>query len=433
MMFVKLASLNGTKSLELSENHIQFWQTARDYTVGGDNISSNLIIKTVEGPVNLILGIGLVILMTQLIYTLGFKTAKGGVADVFIDNAKQGFWVFLVVFLLANQYARAYDFVEGIWEFRNGMRNNTATIVMANEVFNDAIANEVFNVQFGQKVSERLAVCQSLPFPTVRVPQAKRPTGAVEVKLEQGQTYDFLSCLETLEKEVKQDQLTLQRACGEKYTNCEVIEQKASDLAKQVGDGVKTIRQKLITTIPSGGIPGLGGIPEPLAIQADFSFLGDAISGALSGIGDWVYMELAEGINTFYTTFIEISFLLAGLFFPITVAWSWIPGKRQVMGDWGVGMLALVITEQIYLIIVGITAVMSTLPQFQEFGSRLFLFTFGISAPILAMGSGGISGLALARTFRGVATGAAAAAGGIIGGAVATAAYRQNTRRQLAR
>ncbi|ABW32001.1 hypothetical protein [Acaryochloris marina] len=432
-----LADLNGTKSLELSDDHIKFWETARRYVVGGDTLgSSNLVSKTVEAPVNLLFVIGIIGVSVVLINRLGFKTAKDGPVAVVLDAAPQFFWVILAVFLLASQFVRAYDIANTTWAFRNNMRNNTKSVVHANQVFTEAIANEFFNVQFGQEVSDQLAICQGLPFPTVRVPQAVRPTGAEGVKLEEGQTYDFLDCLTTLEETIKRNQAQLKQQCGAKLQSCEIVEAKADGLARQVGDGTKKIRRRLIADLGPGSNPGfdqIGGIPDPLLIQDDFSAIGDLVASALSGIGDFLYMGLVEFGNTLYTSSIEILFLLGGMFFPITVAWSVIPGKRQVLLDWFVTMLSLIITEQVYLIIIGMVAVLSSQPQFHEFGPKLFLFTLGITAPLIAAASGGVSGFQMARTYRGTAIGAAGAALSVISGVAFSIAYKANSKRQLAR
>ena len=432
-----LAALDGTKSVKLSEDHIEFWRTARRYTVGGDTLgSSDLVSKTLEGPVSILFLIGMVAIVATVLYKTGFKTAHSGAMSVFLDVAPQGFWVVLVVFLLASQYARAYEVSNSIWTFRNNLRNNTQGVVHANKVFTTAIASELFSAQYGQDVSEQLAVCQSLPFPTVRVPTAVQTTGAEGVTVEERHTRDFLSCLDTLEETIKRNQDALNKQCGDNLESCEIVEQKTGDLAREVGDGVKKVRRRLVADLGPGdgtGFDDIGGIPDPLLVQADFSAVGDAISAALAGIGDFAYMWLVEFGNTLYTSSIEILFLLGGVFFPITVAWALIPGKRQVLLDWFVAMLAVIITEQIYLIIIGIVSVLSTLPQFQAFGPGLFLFTLGITGPLIAAASGGVSGIQLARTYRGTATGAVGAALSVAAGAAFSIAYKANARKQLSR
>lgn len=433
-----LADLNGTKSLKLSEEHLEFWRKARQYVVGGDTLgSSDLISKTLEGPVRLLILVGIVAITVTLVYRVGFKTAKQGPLAVVSDAAPQFFWVVLVVFLLASGFARAYDISNSVWALRNNLRNNTQSVTHANKVFTNAIASELFNVQFGQEVSEQLATCQSLPFPTVRVPTASRPaTGAEGIKLEEGQTYDFLDCLTTLEKSIERNQEALKQQCGENLTECEIVEQKSGDLARQVGDGTRKIRRRLVAGLGPGdgtGFDDIGGVPDPLLVQADFSAVGDLISSALSGIGDFAFMWLVEFGNTLYTSSIEVLFLLGGMFFPVTVAWSLIPGKRQILLDWLVAMLALIITEQFYLIIIGMVSVLSIQPEFHEFGPSLFLFTLGVTAPLIAAASGGVSGIQMARTYRGTAASAAGAALSVAAGAAFSIAYKANARKQLAR
>lgn len=433
------AALNGTKSLKLSEDHVEFWQETRRYVVGGDTLgSSDLIVKTIKGPVELILGIAIIAISVHMVYTLGFKSGKGGAMPVVLFVLPQFVWLCIVLLFLNNNFEKAYEFTNATWDFRNNMRNNTAGIVQANQTFTEAISNELFHAQFGQEVAADLETCQGLPFPTVRVPAAVQTVGASGAsRIEQNQTRDFLSCLDTLEKTIKRNQVALAKECGASGTGCEIVKQKAEDLGKQVGDGVAKVRKRLVVATGSGnplaGPSGFNTDFDPLYVTSDFSAIGDAIAGALSSIGKFAYMKLVELGNSLYTGSIEIMFLLGGLFFPITIAWALIPGRRKILLDWGSGMLALIITEQIYLILVGTVATMSSLPQFHAIGPGLFLVTLGILAPVVAIGSGGASGLAMAKTYRGAAGAGAGAAVSIAGGAALSAAYKMNARKQLKR
>lgn len=432
-----IAALNGTKSLELSKEHIKFWEQARAYVVGGDALgASDLVSKTVDPAVRLIFFVGIIGITVTLLYQTGFKNGKGGAMPVFSAVAPQAFFVILVLFLTNNQYEKAYDIANSTWALRNNMRNNTQSVVQANQVFTEAISNELFNAQFGQEVTAQLETCQKLPAPLVRVPTAVRTVGAEGIKLETGQTYDFLECLNTLEATIQENQAILKRQCGQNLGSCELAQQKASDLGKQVAEGTQKIKSRLIVgfgTGPATELTGIGRLPDPLLITGDFSAIGDVIAGALSSVGDFIYMELVELGNTLYTSSIEVLFLLSGLFFPITIVWSLIPGKKQVLLDWLVATLALIVTEQIYLILVGTVATLSALPQFHAFGPRLFLITLGILAPLLAVASGGVTGFAMARTYRGAAAGAASAALSVAAGAAFSIAYKANSRKQLQR
>lgn len=430
------AALDGTKSLKLSEDHIEFWQKTRQYVVGGDTLgSSDLVVKTIQGPVQVILGVAIVAIAVSMLYNLGFKSGKNGAMPVVLIVLPQFIWLCIVLLFLNNNFEKAYEIANWTWDFRNNLRDNTGSVIQANQTFTEAISNELFHAQFGQQVASDLQTCQDLPFPTVRVPTAVRTVGAEGASnmVEENQTYDFLSCLTTLEDTIERNQKALEEQCGQNLVGCEVVKQKATDVGKQVSDANEKIRRRLVLDAPGSGLGGLSRIPDPLAVTSDFSAVGDAIAGALSSVGKFAYMKLVELGNTLYTGSIEIMFLLAGLFFPITIAWALIPGRRKILLDWGAGILALVITEQIYLILVGTVAVMSGLPQFHAIGPGLFLATLGIIAPLIAIGSGGVSGLAMGKSYRG-SVGAGAAAGvSIAGGAALSIAYKMNARRQLKR
>jgi uncharacterized protein (UPF0333 family) len=431
-------ALDAAKNLELSRQHIKFWETAREYVVGGSAEGADLITKSVDGPVKLLFLVGIVAISMTLFWQAGFQTAKDGPLSVFITAGPQLAWVILVVFLLANSYSNAYKIANSTWRFRTLMRDRTQTIVFANSQISNAIANEIYYARFGQAVSEQLAECRGMPFPAARVPQAVRPGPGAEIPLEQSQTYDFLECLKTLQSEVQSSYTALQKDCGKDLQNCRILQDKARNLSKEVSDGVERIEKAFVNTgssdRPYFGPDGrAGGLDDPLVVGEDFSAIGDAIAAALSSVGEFVYINLVELGNTVYTASIEVLFMLGGLFFPITIAWSLIPGKRQILLDWFVGILSITISEQIYLILIGVVAVLAGLPQFQEFGPRLFLITIGILGPILATVGGGVSGLAMARTYRGAAIGSVGAALSVASGAAFTIAYRANARRQLGR
>lgn len=434
-----LADLDASKHVRLSLEHRKFWQMARDYVVGGENINADLISKTVEGPVSLLILVGVISVSLTLLYQTGFKTAKDGPFSVVTHAAPQFFWVVVVTFLLLNQFANAYKIANTTWQFRTLMRDRTETVVFANSVISRAIAQEVFNAQFGQETTEQLAECQAMPLPTVRVPSATRPPIGAEVlpTLEENQTYDFLDCMKTLKTRVEDNYKYLQRTCGENLESCQIVEEKGAALTKQVSDGVDRITGIYVTAEGEPFQPwdytGTGRFLDEYTSGNLLAEIGDVISSALSSIGDFAYIKLVELGNTLYTASIELMFLLGGLFFPITVAWSLIPGKRQVMLDWLVFTLSLIISEQIYLILIGVVAALSQQPQFYEFGPRLFLITLGILGPLLAMGGGAVSGYLMARTYRGASIGAVGAVGSIASAAIFTAVYRIHHRHQLRR
>lgn len=428
------AALNGTKSLELSKEHVQFWQETRRYVVGGDTLgSSDLVAKTVQGPVSIILAVGIIAVCVKMIWDLGFKSGPKGAMPVAVTVLPTFVWLCVVLLLLNNNFEKTYELSNWSWAFRSNLRDNTSGIVQANQTFTEAIQNELFHAQFGQEVAADLQTCQDMPFPTVRVPTAQRRTTGAEgaSRIEENQTYDFLSCIDALEATIKRNQTALDEQCGKNGIGCEVVKQKAADVGKQVGEATTKIRKRLVLNAPGSGLSGLNPIADPLAVTSDFSAVGDAIAGALSSVGKFAYMKLVELGNTLYTGSIEIMFLLAGLFAPITVAWALIPGRRKVLLDMGVGILSLIITEQIYLILVGTVAVMAGLPQFQSIGPGLFLATLGIIAPLLAVASGGVSGLVMGKAYRGAAGAGAAAGLSVAGGAALSIAYKMNQRRQL--
>lgn len=433
-----LLALDPGKSMELSREHVEFWRTARRYVVGGDSLGAGTLSKTLELPVFILVAFGVIGITSVLLYKTGTSNAKEGPVSVLMQAGPQFVWVVFVVLLLANGFANAYKIANTTWGFRTLMRDQTQTINYANVKINEAIASELFNAQFGQEITEQLETCEALPTPTVRIPTAAVSIGAEELTREQRQTGDYISCLQTLKATVDRDYKLLQEQCKEDFSDCKLVEAKAAELSKEVGDGVKRIEKTF--TLEDIGLPDLRNVPgigRPITdifiTSDDLAAIGGAIRGAISSVGDFAHMELVELGNSIYTSIIELSFMLGGIFFPVTIAWSLIPGKRQVILDWFVTMLGIIISEQIYLILLGVVSVLSTLPQFHEFGPRLFLITLGISGPLLAGVGGFVSGFAMARTYRGVSAGAVGAAVSVVSAAAFTAMYRMNSRRQMRR
>lgn len=441
-------SLDATKNLKQSAEYAEFWEKSRDFVRGGTSLQGDMITKTVQPAVNLLLLVSLTAIAMTLVYQLGFKTAGSGPIAVLNSSYPQLLALLGALLLLSNNYANAYKIADGVWQFRTNMRNNTQSVVSANAVITDAIANEMFNIQYGQSVMDQFNACEALPYPTVKVPTAIRPPVGAEGSygLEEGQTYDFLECLDKLEKTVLANSKQLQKDCGDNLQNCEVVQSKSGDLEKQVSIGVGTLKRNFALSdiglpdipLPKPGLPDFSdptNIRTPFTIitGGDIAFLGDVIESALNGVGDFVYMELVELGNQVYTGFINLAYLFAMLLFPVTIAWGLMPGKRGILVGWFITALSIIISEQIYILSIGVVAAVSSLPQFAETGPRLVLITLGILGPVLAGFSGVTSGFLMARSYRGAAVGGLGAAASIATGAAFTVAYRMNSRRQLSR
>lgn len=443
-------ALDATKNLKLSDENIEFWRSSRKFIQGGASIQGDLISKTITPAVNILLLVGIVCIAIMMFYQMSFKTVGGGPIEVLRQGFPQLLSVALVTLLLTNNYANAYKITEGTWTFRDFLRDNTQTSTMATQVITEAIANELFNAQYGQSVMDQFNKCEGLPYPTVKVPTAVRPPVSVGAEgasgVEVAQTYDYLECMDALQRKVKDNLKILQEDCGKNLQNCEVVKEKSDTLAKQVDAGVTKIKRNFALSdvglpdipLPKLGLPDLSRpqdirTPATIITASDIAFLGDAINSAISGVGDFVYMELVELGNSLYTGFINISYMLATLIFPVTVAWSLIPGKRRVLADWAVFALSIIVSEQIYLVTVGMVAVLSRQAEFSEFGPRLFLITLGILGPLLSVGGGAVSGFTMAKTYRGASAAGAGAALSVATGAAFTIAYRLNSKRQTSR
>lgn len=438
---LQLLALDATKSLKLSQDYHAFWDRAREYTVGGNSFSSDLITKTIEQPVNILIVIGVGSLCASVLYQSSFKKSDG--LSVFLHNLPQLIWAAFIMFMLANGYANAFKVADSSWAFRGLMRERTRSITVINTQISNAMANQLFHTQYGQAVTDQFAECEALPIPTVRLPKAATTTGAEGLTVEQRHTAEFISCMESLQATVEDNYEDLQEQCGEALDKCEVIKEKTQILAKQVDAGVRKIKKQFELSdigLPNVPLPEFD-ITDPANLRVpgifvtadDLAFLGRSINSAIAGVGEYAHMQLVALGNQLYTGFINISFMFAGLFFPIAIAWALIPGKKVGLVAWFITMLALIIAEQTYLITLGIVSVLSVLPEFSEIGPTLFLATLGILAPIMAGFSGFGSGWLMAQRYRSGATGVAGAALGVASGAIFTAIYRMHSQRQLKR
>ena len=408
---LQLLALDPAKSLKLSEDYSAFWDRAREYTVGGNSFSSDLITKTIEQPVNILIVIGVGSLCASVLYQSSFKKSDG--LSVFLHNLPQFLWAAFIMFLLANGYSNAFKVADSSWAFRGLMRERTASISIINTQISNAMANQLFHTQYGQAVTDQFAECEALPIPTVRLPKAATTTGAEGLTVEQRHTAEFISCMETLQETVERNYEDLQEQCGETLDKCEVIKERTQTLAKQVDAGVRKIKKQFELSdigLPNIPLPDLSNPLDPNSFRSpglgifvtadDIAFLGNSVSSAIAGVGEYAHMQLVSLGNQLYTGFINISFMFAGLFFPIAVAWALIPGKKVGLVAWFITMLALIIAEQTYLITLGIVSVISFLPEFSEIGPTLFLATLGILAPIMAGFSGFGSGWMMAQRYQ---------------------------------
>ena len=421
------ANTEAAKNLQLTSDHLLFWRQVREYMVGGDAVGSNLIAKALSAPVSLIFWFGIGGTVMAIIWNTGYKHLNP--FDILLDSLPQIAWVLLVSFLLANNFAYAYKFSNASWLIRLRARETISSITLANTQLSSAIVDQVYYSRFGQEVSGQLKTCNAKPFPAVYLPSETRPAEDPSNPLsqQQVQAYDALDCYKSAGEFAERTYLALEKECGGSTSECDQTTARAKSTATKIKEKLGEVYD--FVTVDVNGVP----LPDLLALQPQFKIISDSIGGAVAAVGDFAYMNLVELGNTGFTGFIELSFALAGLFFPGVVSWSMLPGKKMAILDWLIFAISIMVMETSYVLMVGITAVMAEQPQFDYYGARLFLYTLGIIGPFLAFSLGAYSGWTMARTARGIGLGGARAGLQIASAGAFTTLHRLNHRRSLRR
>lgn len=411
-----------------TEDHIKFWTTFRSFMINaGDTPSGGFSPSLIEPIVSAIVLIGVLLSAATIFMSAARKDAD--ILSTLQKNLPRLLILGLVIFFLQNNYSNAYGFVDGMWKYRNNITAQTAKYRKQSITIAQAIDNQIFDSRYGSELRLQLGICNQKPRPAVFLSSPTRPGPDADPQPteQQSQIYDYLECLDTTMIRMEQRLAQLGQECQAQNGN-----KCANAIAKSQGLRIKAINQtKAIRNYYHEDI-------EEVLSAADGGFkpfeeIPDVDLGFVAFDGDEPFLKSVRAGNWLFLSYLETGWSLAGGFFPITIAVALIPGLFKVLADWFVTALSLLIGENVYLALIGLVAITAQSPELEDFGSQIFLQFLGTIGPLAATAFGLGSGWAMARQYRGSATGLAVGVTSLVTGGGLAIASAVSTRKRLRR
>lgn len=411
-----------------TEDHNMFWATFRTFFIdSGSTPSGGASPNLIEPIVSAIVIIGVLLSVAKIFMSAAHKDAD--ILSTLQKNLPRLLILGLVIFFLQNNYANAYGFVDGLWKYRNNITAQTARYRKQSITIAQAIDNRIFDVRFGSELRLQLGICNQKPRPAVYLPSLTRPGPDADPQptQQQSQVYDYLECMDSTMTQMRTRLAQLSQECSTgRGTQCAVNTAKAENLISTADNQKEALRKfyfddiRALTSGPNGGFIPLEEIPT---IEL----------GIVAFDGDEPFLKSVRAGNWLFLSYLETGWSLAGGFFPITIAVALIPGLFKVLADWFVTALSLLIGENVYLALIGLVAITAQSPELEDFGSQIFLQFLGTIGPLAATAFGLGSGWAMARQYRGSATGLAVGVTSLVTGGGLAIASAVSTRKRLRR
>lgn len=373
---------------------------------------NNISLYSFANPVRFILGVGLIFWLSDY----GWKVINSkGMAQTIQAFTHSFLPIILILIFLSNQGVYSRVLAYGLRDTVNSWSEGALNQQIAGQTLRSALSEQLLAEEVKNQIREQAQKCLQMPRPQVILPSATRPTPAPNNPLtsEQEQAYNYLECLERLVAfiEQKQNQVLQSQACT---GGCAFVRAILEGLAIAAGGslaGEVSLRTgETVDTV----IDNPDAFTETSRDLVDF----------LSGLEQQSFMYVFSFIQWMWISFLELSMWLLGLFAPLFVALSIIPGRQNMFMFWVIEFLTIGLAKLAYVFVIGVVAIQLTeaqsliLSSDGRFFGALGLFAPGVSFAIVTVG-----GIAAASSFRGQSVGAISTIAGVAIGSVATIAY----------
>lgn len=374
---------------------------------------SNISAYSFAGPVRFLLAIGMIFWMVD--YGKKMSESKGMAQSfqIFFDSSLK---IFLIIIFLTDQGSYSRFLAYGLRDITYSWSERAMNLQLADVKFRDAIKEQLLVEEVKNEISRQGEKCMQLPRPEVALPAAKRPPKDPNnpLTIEQDQAYRFLECLDKLVKYIDKKQAEAE-AAKECRFGCKFFKLW---IKSHVGILKFAILQEIVKRVP--GYEGPKDFDQILEdkYHSAVDFFGNVEQKgwmAVFGLTQWMWI-----------TFLEGSMWLSGLFAPLFIAISFIPGKEKMFGIWLIEILTIGLARFAYIALLGVVAVqVSTTPQDVVLLSQdgRFFMALGVFAPGISMAVVVSGAIAAASSYRSQAVGAASTVAGIATGSIATLAY----------
>lgn len=396
----------------------QWWNNLWQQTFDPSNISNNISLYSFTTVVRTILGITVIFWL----YKYGQKMmGNSSYVGQIITTAEMLLPALLIALFLSNQAYYSRVLAYGMRDVINTWSNGVMAQQIQGQSIQTALNDQLLLQDTKNEITSQGQKCMQMPQPAVAIPSPSRPTDKEQLEqltIEQLQVYDFLECIKELEELATQRRQEAQNtACGPNNSICVALIKYADKVRNSI---VKAYEKETVRRVSSAG--GRAGAiintVNPLS-WFDGGSLFEIIGNSIVSAG---YQQILNFIQWMWIGFLELALWLNGLFAPIFIAASIIPGQQNLFITWLISFLTIGLSKVAYLIVIGIVAVQlsqtTLLSEDLRFPLALGLFAPGISLAIVAGG-----GLAAASSFKSQSVGLATTTASVMTGAISNIAF----------
>ncbi len=392
----------------------QWWDKLWHDTFSDSTDPNSISIYTFATAVRFLLAVGLLFWLFQY----GQKMAESkGMAQSISINTQFFIPVVLVMIFLSNQGQYSRLLAYGLRDIENSWTNGVLAMDIAGQNIRTALNDQLLTQDTKDVLAQQAQKCMQMPQPEVNLPSVTRPPldpNKPPLTIQQEQAYDYLECIQKLgdlAEQKKQDALTKQ------CSNIQGVRGICSTFLKTVEKAKTGAEQNKLSELEkrTKNIPLTNRNPYASPVE-----MGDFLGGAITTAA---YGPVLSWTQWLWTGFLEMAQWLSGLFAPMFIAVSLIPGRQNLFVTWLIGFLTIGLAKLAYVVVIGVVAAQLS-DQAVIFGSDMrFPMALGLFAPAVSFAVVTGGGLAAASSFRNQGFAVAGAVGGAVTSAFAGVAY----------
>lgn len=374
------------------------WKDTFDPTVMVNNPipAKNISIYSFKTAVEFILGVGLIFWLYQ--YGQSMMESKGLVSGINVFF-KSFLPILLIIIFLSDQGLYSRVLAYGLRDTINSWAHGMMDLEIKGQNIRTALTDQLVTQAAKEEISLQANKCLQMPQPAVALPASSRPAEdpANPLTIQQQQAYEYLECLEKLED------LAIAKQTEANLKPFASFRRFADTMTNTVGQ----VYQNEVAQRTSG-VPNLTrGIADVLA-----GAVGSVAYGPVLSFTQWLWMS-----------FLEMAMWLLGLFAPLFIATSIIPGRQNMFFFWLIEYFTIGLAKIAYIAVIAIVAAqLSTqntlLASDMRFPMALGLFAPGVSLAVVTAG-----GIAAASSFRSQSIATAGAAASVVTSFVSVVSY----------
>ena len=392
----------------------EWWDNLWQETFDPTTLSGNISMYSFANPVRFIIGIGSIFWIAD--YGKKMVNSQGMMQSVQIFSESFLPIVFILIFL-ANQgvYSRALAY--GLRDITNSWSNGLLQQQIAGITIGSALEEQLLVEEVKNEIRRQANKCMQMPRPEVILPSATRPAPDPDNPLttEQEQAYSYLECLEKLVAFIdqKEEEALNSQVCS---GGCEFFQELMKGLSFAASAGM----QGDVSLRTGEQMDAILEAEIDESLEDDYRTMADFVKNLEKN--GWMFIFSVT--QWMWISFLEMSMWLNGLFAPLFVALSLIPGKQKMFYFWLIEHLTIGLAKLAYVALIGVVAVqISTsstviLSQDQRFFMALGAFAPGVSFAVVTAG-----GIAAVMSFRSQSVGMASVASSVLTGSFVSIAY----------